>query len=83
MNKSKNYNANEVLKSLVQLVMCTDYFKEETKRKLQGSTYSMSGLDNVNKNTIKSRIQYDISKFKRELGAHMHLGILSQTIRWI
>lgn len=81
VNSLLGYNlskqANEVIKPLIQLVMCTDYFKEETKIMLQGRTYSTSGRGNVNKNTIKSRIQYDLSKLKRELGAHALRNIIT------
>ena len=62
-----------VLVDLVKLVMLTDYTKADTKEYLQQryagcrSVYQGEGCA-VNKNTSKSRINYDLMKLRRVLG---------------
>lgn len=59
----------ELLQLLVQLVMKTDYFKNETKQVLLGESYRNSGATLINTNTVKSRVVYDFGKLSRILGA--------------
>ena len=62
-----------ILVDLVKLVMLTDYTKADTKEYLQQryagcrSVYQGEGCA-VNKNTSKSRINYDLMKLRRVLG---------------
>lgn len=71
-----NDGAQSVLMKLVELVMHTEYFKEDTKNYLSGKYLSFrstvkDGCIEVNKSTRQSRIRYDLSKQK----AALDLGI--------
>ena len=71
-----NKEVTALLQLIVQLVMTTDWFKEETKQVLLGSSYRHSGntLDNVN--SVKSRITYDLSRLTKVLGADFFENVL-------
>ncbi len=65
--------AKDFLKELVTLVMETDYFKPDTKAYLSSkfSTFRSSNIVDgcaENKNTSRSRINYDLSKLRCQLG---------------
>jgi len=65
--------AKGVLKELAMLVMETDYFKPDTKAYLSSKfrTFRNSNITDgcaTNKNTSRSRINYDLSKLRCQLG---------------
>jgi hypothetical protein len=57
-----------LIKLLVELIIQTDYFKPESKAVLQGVSYRNSGDASVNKNTAKSRVNYDFSRLTKVVG---------------
>ncbi len=65
---SSDKEVTALSKLIVELTMCTDYFKSETKSVLQGRSYRMSGDASVNKNTTVSRVNYDLARLKKILG---------------
>lgn len=69
--------SKKVFKELLELVMNTEYFPDEVKKYLQGTSIERIATEQKEKiPTVKSRIHYRLGNLKRELGKNALKEIL-------